>query len=172
MAFATGPSWAYKDVITSAKLAQMVENTRAHDHRADGSQGSPLGALGDPVAFTGPAVAAGGGTTMGPGGAGTTLAVPGAGVGHRTLVKAQLTIVPSSAVISIVLFTFTLPGGGTLLGPAQWRCFTPASALAYHFDAWVVVQGQAAATTLQVSVANSSASATITPSASVELYQA
>jgi hypothetical protein len=34
-------AWAYKDLVTSAKLAQMVENTRAHDHRADGSQGAP-----------------------------------------------------------------------------------------------------------------------------------
>jgi len=34
-------SWAYKDLVTSAKLGQMVENTRAHDHRADGSQGAP-----------------------------------------------------------------------------------------------------------------------------------
>lgn len=34
--------WAYKDLVTSAKLAQMVENTRTHDHRADGSQGADL----------------------------------------------------------------------------------------------------------------------------------
>lgn len=34
--------WAYKQIVTSAKLAQMVENLRVHDHRADGTQGSPL----------------------------------------------------------------------------------------------------------------------------------
>lgn len=39
MAFTT-VAWAFKDIITSAKLAAMVENIRAHDHRADGSQGS------------------------------------------------------------------------------------------------------------------------------------
>jgi hypothetical protein len=40
--------WAFKDQITSAKLAQMQENIRAHDHRADGSQGaaSPFVLLG------------------------------------------------------------------------------------------------------------------------------
>lgn len=41
MAF-SAVAWAYKDVITSTKLAQMVENTRAHDHRSDGTQGSPF----------------------------------------------------------------------------------------------------------------------------------
>lgn len=40
MAF-TPVAWAYKDLVTSVKLAAMVENTRAHDHRADGSQGAP-----------------------------------------------------------------------------------------------------------------------------------
>lgn len=33
--------WAFKDVIASSKLAQMVTNTREHDHRADGTQGAP-----------------------------------------------------------------------------------------------------------------------------------
>jgi len=35
--------WSFKDAITSAKLAQMVENVRVHDHRADGSQGASFG---------------------------------------------------------------------------------------------------------------------------------
>jgi hypothetical protein len=35
-------AWAYKAVITSAKLQQMVNNLLAHDHRADGSQGATL----------------------------------------------------------------------------------------------------------------------------------
>lgn len=35
-------AWAYKQVVTSAKLAQMVDNLIAHDHRADGTQGAPL----------------------------------------------------------------------------------------------------------------------------------
>lgn len=64
MAFVTGPSWAYKDVITSAKLAQMVENTRAHDHRNDGSQGSPLGRQTSPT-WTSAAVAISTNTAMG-----------------------------------------------------------------------------------------------------------
>lgn len=34
--------WQYQDEVTSAKLAQMVENLRVHDHRADGSQGVAL----------------------------------------------------------------------------------------------------------------------------------
>lgn len=34
-------SWALGDPLTSAKLAQMVENTKKHDHRPDGSQGVP-----------------------------------------------------------------------------------------------------------------------------------
>lgn len=35
-------SWEYQDEVTSAKLAQMVEQVRAHDHRPDGSQGAAL----------------------------------------------------------------------------------------------------------------------------------
>lgn len=35
-------SWAYKALITSAKLQQMVDNIVAHDHREDGTQGAPL----------------------------------------------------------------------------------------------------------------------------------
>lgn len=35
-------AWAYKQVVTSAKLQQMVDNIVAHDHRADGTQGAPL----------------------------------------------------------------------------------------------------------------------------------
>lgn len=34
--------WAYKQIVTSAKLAQMVENHLVHDHRADGTQGAAL----------------------------------------------------------------------------------------------------------------------------------
>lgn len=34
-------SWAYKDLISSAKLAQMIENLRVHDHLST-DQGSPL----------------------------------------------------------------------------------------------------------------------------------
>lgn len=41
MAFA-GVTWSFKSLVTSSKLAQMVENIRAHDHRADGSQGSAV----------------------------------------------------------------------------------------------------------------------------------
>ena len=33
-------TWAFRELLTSAKLAQMQENVRAHDHRLDGSQGS------------------------------------------------------------------------------------------------------------------------------------
>lgn len=40
-------SWAYKDVITSAKLAQMVENLRVHDHAA-----VDQGAMFAPTAYT------------------------------------------------------------------------------------------------------------------------
>lgn len=35
-------SWALGDPLTSAKLAQMVENFKVHDHRFDGSQGPPM----------------------------------------------------------------------------------------------------------------------------------
>lgn len=42
MAFAA-VAWAYKELVTSAKLGQMVENTRTHDHRMDGTQGAPVG---------------------------------------------------------------------------------------------------------------------------------
>lgn len=35
-------SWAYKTLVTAAKLQQMVDNLVAHDHRADGTQGAPL----------------------------------------------------------------------------------------------------------------------------------
>lgn len=42
-------TWAFKDLVTSAKLSQMVENTRTHDHRADGSQGDPMGHLAGPA---------------------------------------------------------------------------------------------------------------------------
>lgn len=38
-------SWAYRDVITSAKLAQMVENVRVHDHMTT-DQGQRLGVIG------------------------------------------------------------------------------------------------------------------------------
>lgn len=41
MAF-SAVTWAFKDQITSAKLAQMQENIRAHDHRGDGTQGAPI----------------------------------------------------------------------------------------------------------------------------------
>lgn len=41
--------WAFKDLVTSAKLAQMVENTKVHDHRADGTQGDPFGHLLSPA---------------------------------------------------------------------------------------------------------------------------
>lgn len=34
-------SWAYKDLISSAKLAQMIENLRVHDHVST-DQGNPL----------------------------------------------------------------------------------------------------------------------------------
>lgn len=37
-------AWRYKDPLTAAKLEQMAENLRVHDHRNDGSQGAPLGA--------------------------------------------------------------------------------------------------------------------------------
>lgn len=40
----SGVTWAYKDVITSAKLAQMVENLRTHDHLTV-DQGAPIGLL-------------------------------------------------------------------------------------------------------------------------------
>lgn len=40
-----GVTWAFKDVITSAKLAQMHENLRVHDH-ISADQGGRLGALG------------------------------------------------------------------------------------------------------------------------------
>ena len=35
-------AWADQDELTSAKLAQMVENLRVHDHRFDGSRGAPV----------------------------------------------------------------------------------------------------------------------------------
>lgn len=35
-------SWAFRELITSAKLAQMQENVVAHDHRDDGLQGAAL----------------------------------------------------------------------------------------------------------------------------------
>lgn len=41
MAFAA-VDWAYKAIVTSAKLAQMVENLLVHDHRSDGTQGAAL----------------------------------------------------------------------------------------------------------------------------------
>lgn len=37
-------AWRYKDLLTSARLQQMADNVRDHDHRADGSQGAPFGA--------------------------------------------------------------------------------------------------------------------------------
>lgn len=42
-------TWAYKDLVTSAKLAQMQENIRTHDHRADGTQGDPTGNIAGPT---------------------------------------------------------------------------------------------------------------------------
>lgn len=36
-------SWSYRDIFTSAKAAQMVENLRTHDHYSSG-QGANLGA--------------------------------------------------------------------------------------------------------------------------------
>lgn len=41
-------TWAYKDLVTSAKLAQMQENTRTHDHRPDGTQGDPTSIVSGP----------------------------------------------------------------------------------------------------------------------------
>lgn len=35
-------TWAFKDLVTSAKLAQMQENVRVHDH-VTADQGAPLG---------------------------------------------------------------------------------------------------------------------------------
>ena len=49
--------WSYQDEATSTKLAQMVENTRTHDHRADGSQGAAL--VGEWVTATAAAAAGG-----------------------------------------------------------------------------------------------------------------
>ena len=37
--------WRFRDPVTSAKLAQMVDNIRDHDHREDGSQGKAYPAL-------------------------------------------------------------------------------------------------------------------------------
>lgn len=42
-------TWAYKDLVTSAKLAQMQENIRTHDHRADGTQGDPAAIISGPT---------------------------------------------------------------------------------------------------------------------------
>lgn len=64
-------AWAFKDQITSAKLAQMVENTLVHDHRSDGTQGDPMGHLvpgawttGSPVAVAAGVAAACGSVTI------------------------------------------------------------------------------------------------------------
>ena len=46
-------AWPYKALISSTKLAQMVENLLVHDHRADGTQGDPIGALTTPDYLTG-----------------------------------------------------------------------------------------------------------------------
>lgn len=45
MAFDSSISWQYKDLVTSAKLAAMVENTRVHDHFGT-DQGARLGVMG------------------------------------------------------------------------------------------------------------------------------
>lgn len=42
-------TWAYKDLVTSAKLAQMQENIRTHDHRSDGTQGDPSAIIAGPT---------------------------------------------------------------------------------------------------------------------------
>lgn len=42
-------TWAYKDLVTSAKLAQMQENIRTHDHRSDGTQGDPASVIFGPT---------------------------------------------------------------------------------------------------------------------------
>lgn len=49
--------FAYKEGATAAKLAQMMENIRAHDHRSDGTQGGPF--VGDWVAMAGAAASTG-----------------------------------------------------------------------------------------------------------------
>lgn len=35
-------TWAYRDPVTSAKLAAMQENIATHDHREDGTQGAVI----------------------------------------------------------------------------------------------------------------------------------
>lgn len=39
-------TWSFKDLLSSSKLAQMVENLRVHDHRA-ADQGARIGILAD-----------------------------------------------------------------------------------------------------------------------------
>lgn len=91
-------SWAYKDVITSAKLAQMVENVRVHDH-ATTDQGQRLGLLGVQNFLTGASNSTTSPVTV----ASITVTIPtGLTAGRSVLLIAQARVTAPAGVAATV----------------------------------------------------------------------
>jgi hypothetical protein len=155
-------SWAYKDTITSAKLAQMVENGRVHDHVTT-DQGQRLGWLGTGTANgTTTTTATTGGTYYA---ISATVTIPsGLTAGRRIFVIATARLQTSLANANPIGQIYR---GSTPLGASGYALPSPVAGQPYGYAIHTSEAAPAAGSvTYQLSVW-ASAAATITVAAPV-----